>query len=376
MIEPSASFMKIPATKYYFPPESINFIVEKTREIFETGSYLAMGKYGEQLEKEFAQYNGSRHAVTTNSGTGALEIILRAIGVEGKEVIVPTNTFAATAFAVVRAGGKPVFADCLDDLNVDPKDVAAKISDETKAVVTVHIGGLISSTLPHLAELCNHQGVQLVEDAAHAHGSTLNGRKAGTFGVAGAFSFFSTKVMTTGEGGMIVTDDQDLYEEAMMLRDQAKREGRNYHDSIGYNWRMPEFQALLGITQLRSLEDFIRERAKIAKLYDSELGGIPNLERLVIHQEARPNFYKYVAFLPKRVNRESLHTRLKTEFGISMGGTVYDTPLHKQPVFEKYPSSNPRSEDVCARHICPPIFVGMKAEQVEHVAKSIARCIQ
>ncbi len=368
--------MKIPATKYYLPPESINFILEKTREIFETGSYLAMGKYGEQFEKEFEQYNGSKHAVTTNSGTGSLEIILRAIGVEGQEVIVPTNTFAATAFAVVRAGGKPVFADCLDDLNVDPQDVVAKITDKTKSVVTVHIGGLISSTLTQLVELCKRKGVQLVEDAAHAHGSMLNGRKAGTFGVAGAFSFFSTKVMTTGEGGMIVTDDQDLYEEAMMLRDQAKRGGRNYHDSVGYNWRMPEFQALLGISQLRSLEDFIRERTKIARLYDSEFGGLPNLERLTIPLEARTNFYKYVAFLPKRVDRESLHSRLKTEFGISMGGTVYDTPLHKQPVFEKYASPNPRSEDICARHICPPIFVGMKAEQVEHVAKSIARCIQ
>jgi dTDP-4-amino-4,6-dideoxygalactose transaminase len=145
---------------------------------------------------------------------------------------------------------------------------------------------------------------------------------------------------------------------------------------MGYNWRMPEFQALLGITQLRSLEDFIQERTKIAKLYDSELGGISTLERLMISAGARPNFYKYVVFLPSKVNRESMHFRLKTEFGISMGGTVYDTPLHKQPVFEKYTSSNLRSEDLCARHICPPIYVGMQAEEVEHVAKSIARCIK
>ena len=139
---------------------------------------------------------------------------------------------------------------------------------------------------------------------------------------------------------------------------------------------MPEFHALLGITQLRSLEYFIQERSKIAKFYDSELGGIPSLEPLTIPTEARPNFYKYVAFLPKRVNREAMHSRLKTEYGISMGGNVYDTPLHKQPVFEKYASSNPRSEDLCARHICPPIYVRMKAEEVEHAAKSIARCIQ
>ena len=369
--------MKVPATKYYFPPKSVDFILEKTKEIFETGSFLVMGKYCEQFEKDFANYVGSKYAVTTNSGTGALEVILRALEVEGQEVILPTNTFAATAFAVIRAGGKPVFADCLDDLNIDPKDVEAKISAKTTAVITVHIGGLISSSTPQLSKLCGTKGLHLLEDAAHAHGSMLNGQKAGNFGIAGAFSFFSTKVMTTGEGGMVVTSDPELYEKAMTLRDQAKRDGRNYHDTVGYNWRMPEFQALLGITQLASLEDFIEERTKIASQYDSELGGIPSIKQLTIPKEARPNFYKYITFLPRRVNRDSLYSKLKTEFGISMGGTVYETPLHRQPVFEKYASdSNPRSEDLCARHICPPIFVGMKPEEVEYVAKSVARCIQ
>jgi dTDP-4-amino-4,6-dideoxygalactose transaminase len=367
--------MKIPATKYYFPPKSIDFIIEKTREILETGSFLAMGKYGEQFEKEFAMYNGNKYAVTTNSGTGALEIILRALDVEGREVIVPTNTFAATAFAVVRAGGIPVFADCLADLNVDPADVAAKITDKTKAVISVHIGGLVSLTISKLVELCKDKGIHLVEDAAHAHGSKFGGRHAGTFGVAGAFSFFSTKVMTTGEGGMIVTDDLELCEKAMTLRDQAKVRGRNYHETLGYNWRMPEFQALMGLAQLTSLEDFIQERTKLAELYASELGGIPSIELPSISEEARPNFYKYVAFLPKRVNRDTLQARLKNEFEISMGGTVYEIPLHKQPVFKEYASPNPRSEDLCARHICPPIYVGMKPEQVEYVSKSIARCI-
>jgi dTDP-4-amino-4,6-dideoxygalactose transaminase len=367
--------MKIPATRYYFPPKSIDFILEKTREIFETGSYLAMGKYCEQFEKDFALYNGSKYAVTTNSGTGSLEVILRALDVEGREVIVPTNTFAATAFAVVRAGGIPVFADCLADLNVDPADVSAKITEKTKAVVSVHIGGLVSPTISQLVELCKAKDVHLVEDAAHAHGSKFGGRHAGTFGIAGAFSFFSTKVMTTGEGGMIVTDNLELYEKAMTLRDQAKVRGRNYHETLGYNWRMPEFQALMGLAQLTYLEDFVHERTKLAELYTSELSGIPSIELLKIPNEARPNFYKYVAFLPKRVNRDALQSRLKTEFEISMGGTVYEIPLHKQPAFKQYASQNPRSEDLCARHICPPIYVGMKPEQVEYVSKSIARCI-
>src|SRR5262249_40384897 len=157
---------------------------------------------------EFAAYTGSPHVVSVASGTAALEIALRSLEVSGGEVIVPTNTFGATVVAVLRAGAVPVFADTADDMSIRVADVAAKFSARTRAVVTVHIGGLISPDTPVLAQLCADRGIPMVEDAAHAAGASYCGRQAGSFGIAAAFSLFSTKVMTSGEGGLLVTANE------------------------------------------------------------------------------------------------------------------------------------------------------------------------
>ena len=367
---------KIPPTKYCFPPESIDFVTERFREILETGAFLTMGKYCEEFERKFASYVGSKYAISVNSGTAALEAIFTALDIKGTDIIIPSNTFAATAFAAIRAGGHPIFADCAKDLTVDPDDVKKKITDKTKAVVTVHIGGLVSPHTYELMEICENKGIYLVEDAAHAQGSMLDNKKAGTFGVAGAFSFFSTKVMTTGEGGIIVTNDEDVYDKTRLLRDQAKINGRNYHEQVGSNWRMTEFQALLGITQLANLESFIRERTRIARIYDDGLKKIPFLEPLEVPSNVRHDYYKFVVFTPKGFDRESLKQRLRKEYNVRLGGYVYDLPCHLQPVFKSYfQESLPVSEDLCSRHICPPIYVTMKDEEANYVVNSIRRCL-
>jgi len=372
--------MKIPATKPYFGQEDVAYILEKFKNILEGKSFLTQYKYCEEFERRFAGYTGSKFAVTTNSGTAALEIIFRALGCKGFDVIVPTNTFAATAFAVINAGGRPIFADCTDDLTVDPEDVKKKISDKTKAIVTVHIGGIVSPRTKELVELSEENDIYLVEDAAHAHGSMLDNKKAGTFGIAGAFSFFSTKVMTTGEGGMIVTDDEELYRKSMILRDQAKtKKGnyQNYHEELGYNWRMTEVQALMGLTQLNNLEGFIKRRNEIARIYDEELGDCPNLSILETPTNVRRNYYKYIAFL-ENYNRDKLYEELKTK-GVSMGGYVYEIPLHLQPAFKEFSEGRGSlsvSEDLCSRHICPPIYYTMTDEEAIYVAESIRECLR
>jgi dTDP-4-amino-4,6-dideoxygalactose transaminase len=366
----------IPPSKYYFPPEKIDWILERYREILETGSFLTMGRYCKDFEEKFAGYIGSRYAVSTNNGSSALEAIFAAMGVEGFDVIVPTNTFAATAFAVIKAGGRPVFADCTHDLTVDPKDVERKITERTRAVVTVHIGGLVSPHTYDLVEICEKRGLYLVEDAAHAHGSELDGRKAGTFGVASSFSFFSTKVMTTGEGGMIVTDDEEICEKVRLLRDQAKAGGKEYHEVVGSNWRMTEFQALLGIVQLELLDHFINERSRVARIYNEEFKKISILKPLEIPKNVRHNFYKYVVFAPKGFDREALKQKLKREHGVSLSGCVYELPCHLQPVFKSLKQGSlPVSEDLCTRHICPPIYATMKDDEAVYVVESIKRCL-
>jgi perosamine synthetase len=367
----------IPAQRYDVPDEDIEVVLERVGALLRSGDFLTMGRYGEEFERRFAAYTGARHAVAVSSGTAALELILRSIGVAGAEVVVPTNTFAATAFAVVHAGGHPVFADCGDDLVVDPVDVGRRLSRRTKAVIVVHIGGLVSPSVLRLKELCREREIPLVEDAAHAHGSRLEGIQAGTIGDAGAFSFFSTKVITTGEGGMVVTDDAAIADQAALLRDQAKVAGQNLHREIGHNWRMGELQAILGLTQLDRLDGFIAQRRRVARIYDDVLGAATDrLRPLRTPSGAEPNYYKYVLFTDGDIGPAEIARRLESDHGLRLGGFVYDVPLHQQPVFApSHAYDLPRAEDLCRRHVCPPIYPSLTDEEASYVAECLLKTV-
>lgn len=372
--------MKIPSARPYFSDKDIEFILAHFKEILEGKSFLTQFKYCEEFEEKFARYHNSEYAVTTSNGTASLEIIFRAIGIRGFDVIVTTNTFAATIFAIIHAGGKPVFADCTNDMTLDPNEVRRKLTHKTKAVVTVHIGGLVSPHTKEIVEICEDNDLYLVEDAAHAHGSMLDDKYAGTFGFAGAFSFFSTKVMTTGEGGMITTNDGQLYEKAKLLRNQAKEQNENYHKTLGHNWRMTEIQALMGLTQLKMLDDFISKRIHLKKIYDEELDKIPELTPLVIPKNCRHNLYKYIVFTPDNwspQDRDNLKQKLRKEFNVNLGGYVYELPCHLQPVFKDYvQESLPMAEHLCNHHICPPMYHEMTDEEASYVINSIRKCIK
>src|SRR5438067_10104374 len=214
--------MRVPPARVTFPPEDRAEILARINDALVSGA-LTLGPNGRELEDQFAARHDVPHAVAVSSGTSALEIIFRALDVAGREVLVPANTFFATAAAAVHAGARVRFVDC-DPLTMsfDLDDVAASIGPETAAIVAVHIGGLVSPAVPALAALCAQRGVSLVEDAAHAHGSALDNHPAGTFGVAAAFSFYPTKVVAGGEGGMIATNDASIADEARTYRDQGK----------------------------------------------------------------------------------------------------------------------------------------------------------
>ncbi len=315
--------------------------------------------------------------MAVSSGTSALEIILRALDVEGREVIVPANTFFATAAAAVHAGARVVFVDCdPETMAFDLADVEAHLSPATAAVVAVHIGGLISPAITALAELCAARGVHLVEDAAHAHGSALGGRSAGTFGVAGAFSFYPTKVIAGGEGGMIVTDDDALVEAAHTYRDQGKGSFlANFHTRLGANWRMSEPHAAIVRSQLGRLDEFIAARQAIAKRYDAALDDL-GLRPLRIPADAHCNYYKYIAYLPDGIERAALKQKLRDEFDIGLSGEVYDTPLHLQPVFEAYADRPlPGAELIGARHICLPLYPSLSESDADYVVESLATAL-
>jgi perosamine synthetase len=337
-----------------------------------------LGKYGARFEENFAQFCGCRHAVAVNSGTSALEIIFRTLGVEGKDVLVPTNTFFATAAAVVHAGGKPIFVDLdPDSFGIRREDVENSLTAKTTGVVVVHIGGIVSRRIEEIRELCDRKGIWLVEDAAHAHGSSLRGANAGTFGIAGAFSFYPTKVMTAAEGGMIVTDDDRIAEESRIYRDQGKASfTQNAHVRMGYNWRMSEPHAIIGLKHLEQLPAMISDRRKIAMVYDEGLKDFRNLQCLHVPPEGICNYYKYIAIFKDMRDRKALKGLLRERYGVSLSGEVYEEPLHRQPVFKEYATGPlPIAEDYCARHICLPIYSGMKEDEAQWVINALKEVI-
>ncbi len=295
--------VRVPPATCYFPPEDRTWILEQVEDCLATGQ-LTLGLRGRRLEEEFAAYLGVAHAVAVNSGTSALEISLRALGVMGKEVLVPANTFYATAAAVLAAGARPRFVDCdPETMAISPTAARTAIGPETVGMIVVHIAGMVTPAIGELLAICDASGIFCIEDAAHAHGSAHGGSLAGTFGVAAAFSFYPTKVMAAGEGGMIVTNDDGLAEEARIYRDQGKASFlTNLHTRLGYNWRMSEPHAAMALTQLRRLDEFIDHRQRVAQRYREAMSFL-GLTPIDVPGEAHMNYYKFVAYLPDGVDR-------------------------------------------------------------------------
>ena len=371
--------MRIPPAKIYFSKNDRQGILEKIDEALESGQ-LTMGKNGQCFENDFSRYIGTRYAIGVNSGTSAIEIPLRIFGVQGKEVLVPTNTFFATILAILHAGGRVRFLDSdQTNFSISVESLKENLTEHTVAVVVVHIGGFVSPQMPEIQRICSENNILLFEDAAHAHGSLLNGHKAGTFGHAASFSFYPTKVMTSAEGGMIVTDDEKLKNEAMLLRDQGKISFlQNLHDKLGYNWRMSEPHAIIGAAHLARLETFIEERRSIAKIYDSALSAISGVFPMLEPEGCRSNYYKYMALLAPSIDRAKLKKRLREDFGVGLSGEVYETPCHLQPIWDGQYSQGlfPIAEDICRRHICLPIFPGMKEDEAQYVVESLDAAIK
>ena len=360
----------IPPFRYSFDGDDAAVVGQRVSELLSSGDFLTLGRHNEAFEELFREAHRAAHAICTSSGTAALEILLRAAEVSGRTVIIPSNTYGATAVAVLRAGGRPRLAECGDDFSLDPADVERLLDPSVAAVVTVHIGGMMSSTLPTLSALCERRGIPLIEDAAHATGASLQGRAAGTWGFGGAFSFFSTKVVTCGEGGMIVTGDVRVRDLARLLRDHAKRADGGM-DIVGYNWRLSEMQAILGVVQMRKLPAILKKRREVAERYQRALVGLGPVSLVLPASDAVPNYYKQIVMIPPGL-REPIRRRLREEFDVSLGGEVYAVPCHTQPAFHAY-ADRPLlvTNRVCASHICPPIYQSMSEEDVERACAAV-----
>ena len=373
--------MKVPILRIPFSEEDILDIKLSFGDILRSGQ-LAMGKYVAGFEQRFAEFCGTEYAVATNSGTSALEIILRTLDVADGTVIVPTNTFMATATAAVHAGAKVNFADINPEtMSLSVKSLVKVLAtDNVKAVILVHIGGVISYQYDWIRKICTEYNIPLIEDAAHAHGSSINGTKAGALGTAAAFSFYPTKVLTTGEGGMITTNDAEIYEKARMLRDHGKPDHNfNVHTEFGYNWRMSEFHAAVGLNQLDKAKWIIRERQRLAARYDAELAS--EFKVIKPPEGIKSSYYKYILFLPSGVDRAFVKAQLREKYDIELTGEVYAEMLHSQPVFSKYPATcvqNGETFEGAAElksHICLPLYLGLTDEEQDYVCQSLREVV-
>ncbi len=367
--------MKINPTKPYFPNEDIESIISDVRDMFET-RMLTQSSNVKKFEDEFRKYVGTRYAIATNSGTSSLEIVLRYFDIKDREVIVPTNTFIASSNAVIFAGGNPILTDINDKtLCISLKEIEKKLTAKTKGVIAVHIAGLICPEIKRIQEICKENNLFLLEDAAHAPGATIDDRKAGSLGDAGSFSFFPSKVITSGEGGIITTNDEEMAETARSMRHHGIGKAKGELVRLGYNWRMSEVNAIMGIYQLRRLEEFLKKRNHIAEIYISYLKDIAGVTLISVPPNFRHSYYKFPAILDEGIDRNTLVNNLKMKYGIGIG-TIYWPPCHLQPIYRELfgyrEGMFPVSEEVLNRTIALPIYVEMTYEEIEYVVRSLS----
>jgi dTDP-4-amino-4,6-dideoxygalactose transaminase len=384
--------MKVPILKIPFDQNDAAEISQELTAMLLEGR-LAMGSKVAQFERLFGDFVGCQYSVGASNGTTALEIIFLALRERlarlgrwpksGGSVVVPANTFMASCLAPIAAGFKIILVDCDPDyFQMSVQDLSSKIRADTVAVLLVHLGGFIS---PHWAEikaLTEAHGAVLIEDAAHAHGAEADGHKAGTLGLAGAFSFYPTKVLTTAEGGMVVTDDEELYQAALALRQHGQeRPGSNVHQRFGLNYRPSEIHALLGLAMMAKAEWILATRRRVAALYDELLKDSP-VQAVIPPRGHKPSYYKYMALLPQGVDRDIIKLKLKDCSEVALAGEVYATPAHLQPLWTSHPEYLAEKlqplancELVASQQICLPIYPGLTREAQEHVVDSLGQAL-
>jgi len=332
-----------------------------------------------QFEKEFAKFVGARHAIAVCSGTAALHSALLASGIQpGDEVVVPSFTFSATAGAIVLAGGKPSFADIdADTYCITAESIEAALTRGTKAIMPVHMYGLCAD-MDSITELARNRGIVVIEDAAQAHGAEYNERRVGSIGDATCFSFYPGKNMTTGEGGMITTNDDDLAEQARMIRTHG--EERPYWVSRqGHNYHMPEISAAIGAAQLKKLPGFLQERRKNAQYLTEKLG---TLGKLVMPKEPAGRKHAWYLFTPRlrganAGKRNKLVEKLRSR---NIAASVYyESPVHMLPFYRDLQSTRrspmPETERACRQVFSLPVHPELKQTELQFIIDSVKRAI-
>ena len=354
----------IPISQPSITQKEISYVTDAIK----SGWVSSLGKYIDEFEKKFANYCGTKFALATSNGTTALHLALVSLGVrEGDEVIIPDFTFIATANAVRYTGAKVIMVDIDENtLCINPKEIEKAITPKTKAIIPVHLYGH-PTDMEEINKIAKKYNIFVIEDAAEAHGAEIKGKKVGGFGDIGVFSFYGNKIITSGEGGMITTNNEELYNRMKYLRDHAMSKKKRYwHTEIGFNYRMTNLQAALGLAQLERINEFLDKKKEIYEWYKEGLKYVPNI-KLNFQKKGFKNVYwmiclEIIGYNEKK--RDDLMKKLK-EKGIDSRPFFY--PVSDMPMYEK--SNTPITHKVYQRGINLPSFFDIKKEEVRYISK-------
>jgi perosamine synthetase len=368
----------IPLFKIYWDKEDIRLVNETIRR----GMFWAIGPNIETFEKLLADYTGRKHVLAFNSGTSALQAILMALGIgPGDEVIVPSFTFIATANAPLFVGAKPVFADIEEKtFGLDPADVIKKITPRTKAIIPIHYGGG-ACLIAELEKIAAEHKLILVEDAAESLGATASGGKVGAFGQASVLSFCANKVITTGEGGAVATDSDDIFEKLKLIRSHGRAENANYFSStenmdyitLGYNFRMSDITAALGVAQMKKIDKLIGLRRQNAAKLTAALSGVKEIET------PRPpdGFFHVYQMYTIKVKGGSSSLDALSAYLARKGimSKIYFSPVHLTVFYRdklKYECKLPVTERLSGEVLALPMYPGLTQKDITKIVENIA----
>jgi perosamine synthetase len=352
--------------------------IRAVAEVLRSGR-LALGPKVEEFEHDIAAYVGVKYAVAVSSGTAALHLIVKTLGIgPGDEVLVPSFTFAASVNAILYEHATPVFVDIEPDTyNLDPIDVERKITHRTKAIVAVDVFGHPADWDAILAVAAKH-GLTVIDDSCEALGAEYKGRKLGQFGNASAFGFYPNKQITTGEGGIIVTDDEELAAVARSLRNQGRTAMGPFleFERLGFNYRLDELSAALGVSQLKRVETFLRARETVARMYTERLGAREWVRPPATRPYVRMSWFVYVATLAEGLNNKPVIEAMEAA-GVPVRG--YFSPIHQQPYLQEKLGTKkgllPVTESVCDRTIALPFHNRLSEREIDRVVQTLTSVV-
>jgi perosamine synthetase len=364
--------------------------IEAVEKVLRSGM-LAEGKVSRKFEEAFAKYIGTKYATVTSNGTTALSTALEALNIQpGDEVITSPFTFIASANTIAMVGAIPVFVD-VDPrtYNIDPDKIEEAVTGKTRAIMPVHIFGM-PADMKRIMEIADAHDLLVLEDACQAHGGEIDGKKVGSWGHAASFSFYATKNIMTGEGGMITTDDEELYDRMLMVKNHGRgKQGGYSHYRIGYNNRMMDIVSAIGLSQMKHINDLQKKRYGTAKMYDDFFSEFDEITPQMEPEGVKSAYHLYAPLLESRkMNRDEMVQALRNE-GVG-SRAVYALPCHKQDTyltiqnwrwakFVNYPDyskvSLPHSEDIGRRHFDIPVHPNLTEDELQHIRTAFKKIL-